>query len=268
MTLPGVNVNPRSLWNGRAARAPVPVEAVSPHPPVAPMLPWAPGALHARLGFRQKDTSRCRQIDHVSHEGLRHWANVHEYGDQAIRYLEIARISDDPDAQNRFIQIAQHYGTLADAEERDAESKRVERRSGSSDKIQREETVSTAYVALARDAKPLPAAQPNTLYEALPSLPLAPTLSPALAFKVEADATATSDTSVENEETEIVKTLEAIPTGSAITFAISSLGVLCLAGTPIVRGTEAYGKVERLAQASDCSCSLHENAGTITFYRR
>ncbi len=41
------------------------------------------------------------------------------------------------DAQNRFIKIAQHYRTLADAEERDAESKGVERRSGTSDKLGR-----------------------------------------------------------------------------------------------------------------------------------
>lgn len=41
----------------------------------------------------------------------------------------------DVDAQNRFIKIAQHYRTLANGEERDAERKGVERRSGTSDKL-------------------------------------------------------------------------------------------------------------------------------------
>ena len=68
---------------------------------------------------------------------LRHWANVRKYRDQAIRYLELARMTARADAQNRFIKIAQHYRTLADAEERDAESKGVERRSGTSDKLGR-----------------------------------------------------------------------------------------------------------------------------------
>jgi hypothetical protein len=53
---------------------------------------------------------------------------------EAINYLNLARITDDPDTQNRFIKIAQHYRTLADAEERDAESEGVKRRSGTSDK--------------------------------------------------------------------------------------------------------------------------------------
>jgi hypothetical protein len=81
-------------------------------------------------------------------------------------------------------------------------------------------------------------------------------------------ASAISNTSPDNRWTEIVKALEAAPIGSAITFATDNLGVLCLAGAPIVRGTEAYRKVEHLGQACNCSFSLHEKAGTITFYRR
>jgi hypothetical protein len=78
------------------------------------------------------------------------------------------------------------------------------------------------------------------------------------------DATAISNTSAENGETEIVNILEAIPAGSAITFRISNLEDY-LAGAPIVSGTDCR-KVERLAQARNCSFILHENAGTITFY--
>jgi hypothetical protein len=47
--------------------------------------------------------------------------------------LELARSTADLHAQNRFIKIAQHYRTLADAEERDAETKGAERRSGTSE---------------------------------------------------------------------------------------------------------------------------------------
>ena len=125
----------------------------------------------------------------------------------------------------------------------------------------------TAYGAQARDARPLPAARSKALYD-LPTLPLAPTLAPVLGIKEEADATAISTTDLDNGRTEIVKALEAIPKGSAITFATDNLGVSCMAGTPIVRGTEAHRKVECLAQACNCVFSLHEKAGTITFYRR
>jgi hypothetical protein len=99
---------------------------------------------------------------------------------------------------------------------------------------------------------------------AIQALALAPTPAPILRIN---DASATSNTRPDNGETEIVKALEAAPKGSTITFATDTLGILCLAGAPIVRGTEAYRKVEHLGQASNCSFSLHEKAGTITFYR-
>jgi hypothetical protein len=94
------------------------------------------------------------------------------------------------------------------------------------------------------------------------ALPQAPTLAPILGISEEADAT--SNTSLHDRGKEIVKALEAIPNGSMITFAIDNL---CLADNPIVRGTEACRQVEHLAQACDCSISLREKAGTITFCR-
>ena len=68
-------------------------------------------------------------------EELRRWASVRKYREQAIRYLEITRTTGDPGAQNRFIEVAEHYRSLADAdaEERDAESRAEERRSRTSD---------------------------------------------------------------------------------------------------------------------------------------
>jgi hypothetical protein len=100
---------------------------------------------------------------------------------------------------------------------------------------------------------------------AIQAMTLAPVPAPILRID---DASVISNTCPDNGETEIVKALEAAPTGSAITFATDNLGALCLAGAPVVRGTEAYRKVERHGQACNCSLSLHEEAGTITFYRR
>ena len=66
-------------------------------------------------------------------EELRHWAKSREYRERAIGYLELARLTPNVEVQNRFIKIAKHYRSLADAEERDAESKVVERRSRTRD---------------------------------------------------------------------------------------------------------------------------------------
>jgi hypothetical protein len=82
------------------------------------------------------------------------------------------------------------------------------------------------------------------------------------------DASAISNIRPDHGGTEIVKALEAAPIGSAITFANDNPGLLCLAGSSIVRGTEAYRRVEHFGQACNCSFNLHETAGTITFYRR
>ena len=68
-------------------------------------------------------------------EELRHWSKAREYRERAIGYLELARLTPNLDAQNRFIKIAQHYRALAEAEERDAESKGAQRRSEASDKL-------------------------------------------------------------------------------------------------------------------------------------
>jgi hypothetical protein len=93
------------------------------------------------------------------------------------------------------------------------------------------------------------------------ALPQAPTLAPILGISEEADATSTS---LQDRGKEIVKALEAIPNGSTITFASDNL---CLARDHIIRGTESYRRVEHLAQACNCSISLREKAGTITFCR-
>ncbi len=99
------------------------------------------------------------------------------------------------------------------------------------------------------------------------ALPQAPTPAPILGINEGADASAITNTCADVGGTEIVKALEAIPVDSTITFATNDLGVLLLAGAPIVRGTEAYRQVEHLAQACNCSVSLQEETGTVTFTR-
>jgi hypothetical protein len=96
----------------------------------------------------------------------------------------------------------------------------------------------------------------------IPALPQAPRLAPILGITEEADAT--SNSSLHDRGKEIVQALEAIPNGSTITFASDNL---CLARDHIIRGTEDYRRVKHLAQACNCSISLWEKAGTITFCR-
>ena len=60
---------------------------------------------------------------------LRAWTQVREYRDRASKYLELARRTPDPDVQRRFVAIAQHYRTLAQAEEQNAECRGAKRRS-------------------------------------------------------------------------------------------------------------------------------------------
>lgn len=73
--------------------------------------------------------------DHRSHVGtacveeLRHWARARRYRDRAAEALELARNTPDPDIQNRYLTIAQHYRMLAAVEERTAEQRGAERRS-------------------------------------------------------------------------------------------------------------------------------------------
>jgi len=101
--------------------------------------------------------------------------------------------------------------------------------------------------------------------EALPILPRAPTLAP----NQQVDSTAISNTCTVNSATEFLRNaLEAIPTGSTIAFAAEDLDALFLAGAPIVRGAETYRKVEDFARACDCSLSLHDESGTVTFHRK
>jgi hypothetical protein len=58
---------------------------------------------------------------------LRHWAKARAYRNCAHEYLQLARGTSEPNVRNRYVKIAQHYGTLAKAEERSARRKAADR---------------------------------------------------------------------------------------------------------------------------------------------
>src|SRR5579872_4059410 len=60
---------------------------------------------------------------------LRDWVRARGYRDHAADFLDLARSASNPDVKNRYVTIARHYLTLAEAEERSANQKSVERRS-------------------------------------------------------------------------------------------------------------------------------------------
>ena len=67
--------------------------------------------------------------DNRTRQELRDWTRARGYWDRAAEFLELASNAADADVQNRYITIAQHYRSLAEAEERGAEQKGTERRS-------------------------------------------------------------------------------------------------------------------------------------------
>jgi hypothetical protein len=58
---------------------------------------------------------------------LRGWSQVRAYRNRAAEYLELARGATAPTVRGRYVVIAQHYRTLAKAEERTARRKAAER---------------------------------------------------------------------------------------------------------------------------------------------
>jgi hypothetical protein len=66
-------------------------------------------------------------------ELLLRWARAHAYWDRAAEYWKLARSASDADVRQRFIVIAQHYRTLAKAEERSAEQAGARR--GATDRL-------------------------------------------------------------------------------------------------------------------------------------
>jgi hypothetical protein len=110
-------------------------------------------------------------------------------------------------------------------------------------------------------------ARPKISDELAPTLPLAPTLVPALGHK--GNASANSHSRPLNAGTEMVRAaLETLPIGSTVVFATDDLAALFLVGSPIVRAAEAYREVEHIAETCNCFVSLQEETGTIAFYRR
>jgi hypothetical protein len=61
-------------------------------------------------------------------EELLAWAKARDFRDRATEYLNRARLEPDGDVQRRFVDIAQHYRTLAEAEASNAGRMGDERR--------------------------------------------------------------------------------------------------------------------------------------------
>ena len=55
-------------------------------------------------------------------------ARARTYRDRATEFLNLARSAGEVDVRNRYLTIAQHYRTLAKAEERNATRHATERR--------------------------------------------------------------------------------------------------------------------------------------------
>src|SRR5579864_7653535 len=70
-----------------------------------------------------------RMLSDRPHGELRDWVRARGYRDHAADFLDLARSASNPDVKNRYVTIARHYLTLAEAEERSAYQKSVERRS-------------------------------------------------------------------------------------------------------------------------------------------
>ena len=67
--------------------------------------------------------------DNRARQELRHWTRARGYWNRAAEFLKLACSASDPNVRDRYVTIAQHYRTLAEAEERGAEYKGTERRS-------------------------------------------------------------------------------------------------------------------------------------------
>jgi hypothetical protein len=65
---------------------------------------------------------------HSAREELLAWAKARDFREQAAQYLNRARLESNGDVQRRFVDIAQHYRILAEAEASNADRMGGERR--------------------------------------------------------------------------------------------------------------------------------------------
>ncbi len=67
--------------------------------------------------------------DNRARQERRDWTQARRYWNRATEFLELASSASDPNVQDRYVTIAQHYGTLAEAEERGTGQRGTERHS-------------------------------------------------------------------------------------------------------------------------------------------
>lgn len=106
---------------------------LAPLPPVdrREIISPRPDIVTIRKCYRQVGVHAMggRMSDSPTRQELRNWTKAHRYWHRAAEFLELAKAACDLDVQSRYVTIAQHYRTLAEAEERGAEQKGIERRS-------------------------------------------------------------------------------------------------------------------------------------------
>jgi hypothetical protein len=68
------------------------------------------------------------RTQHSAREELLAWAKARDFREQVTEYLNRARPEPDGDVQRRFVDIAQHYRILAEAEASNASRMGDERR--------------------------------------------------------------------------------------------------------------------------------------------
>ena len=72
-----------------------------------------PRAGHDRKGYNRRASEELMS-DNRARQELRDWTRVRGYWDRVAESLELAANASDPDVQDRYVTIAQHYRTLAD----------------------------------------------------------------------------------------------------------------------------------------------------------
>ena len=72
---------------------------------------------NSRTELRAQASRQQRQFRPRARHIIVSWTRVREYQDGEARYLQLARSASDPDVQERFVAIAQHYHSLAKIEQ-------------------------------------------------------------------------------------------------------------------------------------------------------
>ena len=83
---------------------------------------------YARLYSKSSKPTHCARRPASARAELLAWAKARDFRNRATEYLNGARVASDSNVQRRFVDIAQHYRLLAEAEVSSADRMGAERR--------------------------------------------------------------------------------------------------------------------------------------------